>query len=321
MDWRAPLGDSRRATEGVAAKYSGNIIDFIAKGWQETAMQREYKEKLFNDYGDDAPILLGYATDVLQPRLDAANQTLTHMGAYVMTHGYLKYLQGQGITGNVYKAAIPDANFTKAFSAAWTDPSCKLIDEMVEIERYYREDVWGFDSFPMQWWVDRDTMVNVILKNEQVIDTIKTNWLAAQGQLISQTEAVSSSVVSIDGFNTYVLGKVEGLSPIHIVDEKQFDDGAKVNGWKSGTAVLCPTGYSGVIVHTDILDETLYSKYGNELISRVFGKALDGLVTIMNYTKPDGNMKIWGTDFMMSAVPVLDEFLYHVIVDYKSVKS
>jgi hypothetical protein len=173
----------------------------------------------------------------------------------------------------------------------------------------------------LQWWIDRDTMVNVFLKNKQVIDTIKTNWLLSKGQLISQTDSVAASVVSIESFNTYVIGKIEGLSPIHVISEKQSNDGTIVSSWKKGTAVLCPTGYSGIVLHTDILDEVLYTKYGNSLQTRAFGKTMDGLVTVMNYMLPDGNMKLWGTDFFMSAVPVLDDFLYHVIVDYTQVKD
>jgi hypothetical protein len=321
MDWRAPLGDSRVAREGQSVKYSGTIIDFISKGWQEKAMEREYKEKLFNEFGSDAPLLLGYAENVLQPRLDSANQTLTAMSAQVMTNGFVKYMHGQGITGNVYKAAIPEKNFAKALSKIWTDPECQLLDEMVELERIYREDVWGLPNIGLQWWIDRDTMVNVFLKNKQVIDTIKTNWLLSKGQLISQTDSVAASVVSIESFNTYVIGKIEGLSPIHVISEKQSNDGTIVSSWKKGTAVLCPTGYSGIVLHTDILDEVLYTKYGNSLQTRAFGKTMDGLVTVMNYMLPDGNMKLWGTDFFMSAVPVLDDFLYHVIVDYTQVKD
>jgi hypothetical protein len=321
MDWRAPLGDSRQGEEGEKVKYSGTIIDFIAKGWQEKAMEREYKEKMFAEFGNDAPLLLGYATNVLQPRLDSANQTLTALGAQLMTNGFIRYTHGRGITGNVFKAAIPEKNFTKAFSKVWSDPDCQLIDEMVEIERYYREDVWGLPGIGLQWWIDYDTMKNIVLKNKQVIDTIKTNWLLDKGQLISQTDSVAASVVSIESFNTYVIGRIEGLSPIHVISEKQNDEGKIINSWKKGTAVLCPTGYSGLVMHTDILDEQLLTKYGNNLTTRAFGKTLDGLMTVMNYTLPDGNLKVWGTDFMMSAVPVLDDFLYHVIVDYTQVKD
>jgi len=70
-----------------------------------------------------------------------------------------------------------------------------------------------------------------------------------------------------------------------------------------------------MIRHTTILDQQMYEKYGSSVISRTFAKTNNGLCTLMNTTLNNGNMKEWHTDLMMSAIPSLDEFLYHVIVD------
>ena len=35
----------------------------------------------------------------------------------------------------------------------------------------------------------------------------------------------------------------------------------------------------------------------------------------MNSVVNNGNLKEWHTDLMMSAIPTLDEFLYHAIID------
>lgn len=308
MDWRAPLGDSRLAEQMGGARYSGSIVDFIAKGFKEQAMEREYKERIFSEFGSDAPLLLSYATDVLQPRIDSANQTLTHLSAQAMSQGNIVYKGGQGIAGAVYKAPIPEANFAKAGKKVWNAADCELLNQMAEIEREYREEKWGLENISLVWEIPYDMWKNVFLKNKQVIDWTK-QLMYQNGRPIYDNMIVQESDVA-----TFIR-QFEGLSPIRVVSEKQRNDDAIVSGWKENIAVLHPAGYSGIVMHTEILDEKMYTKYGNNVISRAFGRTLDGLVTVMNSTVPNGNMKEWHTDVMMSAVPVLTDFPYHVIVD------
>ena len=59
----------------------------------------------------------------------------------------------------------------------------------------------------------------------------------------------------------------------------------------------------------------MYQKYGSNLISRVFAKTLDGLFTLENITLNNGNLKEWQTHGLMAAIPSLDEFIWHIIVD------
>ena len=107
----------------------------------------------------------------------------------------------------------------------------------------------------------------------------------------------------------------EGLSPIVIVAEKQRNGATMVSGWKSGRVVFRPTGFAGLVRHTSPQDEKLYKDYGASNITRVFAKGPNGLYTIMNTTLDNGNLKEWHIDLMMSAIPSLDEFLYHFIID------
>ena len=113
MDMRAPLGDSIVEDKGGVAYYSGAIPEFISKGTVEKATERDYKEKLFAQFGDSA-LVAAYATDVLQTKVDAANQTLSHLSAQLLSTGKIIYSQGQGAQGNVLKADIPAENFLKA---------------------------------------------------------------------------------------------------------------------------------------------------------------------------------------------------------------
>lgn len=306
MDMRAPLGDSTPMdVKGIAA-YTGVIPDFITKGTVEKATERYYKEKLFEQFGD-ARLIAAYATDVLQQKIDSANQTLSHMGAYLMSHGNIAYLQGEGIQDNLYKAAIPAENFDTAGAAVWSDPSAKILDQMREKEEKYKNK-WGVE-IPMQWEMTRATFQQCFLKNEQVIEWVR------YVNVINNTPLPETLVLN-DDMALAAIEKFAGISPIVIIEEKQKDlNNGVVSGWKANTVVLRPAGYAGYIRHTTILDSEMFSKYANSVNSYNFTKTLNGLLTIMNSVVVNGNFKEWHTDGMMAAIPTLDEFLYHVIID------
>lgn len=318
-DWRAPLGNSRLMEEGKSSWYNAGIIDLITPGWQEQAMEREYKEKLFNELGKEAPILLGYATDVLQPRLDSINMALSNMAAQALSTSKVVYTGGKGITGPVYKAPTPEDNFTKMFHKVISAADCDILAELAEIEKYYTEDKWGRENLVGEWLIPEEMFTTYFLKNAKVLDWIKIQWLADKGQLISQTSSVPDSVVTEAVFNNYVL-RYPGLSPIRVVREKQMNDGTVVSGWKKGIATFKAAGFAGKTFRTELLDRKLSEKYGNNIISKVFGTTADGLITVENTTGVDGNYKYWATDVKCSATPVLDLYEYIVHVDTTQTK-
>lgn len=307
MDMRAPLGDSVPTDKKGVAYYTGVIPDFIAKGTVETAPEREYKERMFIDnFGNDAFIVAQFVDEV-QAKIDSADMTLSHMGAQLMSKGYINYQSGVGIKGALIKAEIPKDNFQKAGAKAWSDADCMLLDQMAKIEKAMK-DSWGLSNLPMQWEIPYDMFHNIFLKNKQVIDFVKS-YRYFNDQVITENMQITEQMFR-DAIVQY-----EGLSPIVIIEEKQKDHTGIVSGWDTKAAVLRPTGYAGFIRHTTILDQQMYEKYGSSVITRTFAKTNNGLCTLMNTTLNNGNMKEWHTDLMMSAVPSLDEFLYHVIVD------
>lgn len=307
MDMRAPLGDSTPMEVGGMAAYTGSIPDFIAKGFVEKATERYYKEKMFDQFADLKNVAM-YATDVLQMQLDSANQTLSHMSAYLLSNGHLKYLQGEGIQDSLYKAPIPAENFDTAGAKVWTASDCQLLSQMVAKEEKYK-DAWGVE-IPMQWEITREQFVNVFMNNTQVIEWSKHNYELRNGVTLNTTLALTEDIVLAD------IAKFPGLSPIVLVEEKQKDiNNGTVRGWKSGVAVLRPRGYAGLIRHTKPHDEEMFKMFGNNVNSYNFSSALGGIATIMNSTIVNGNFKEWHTDLWMSAIPTLDEFLYHVIID------
>lgn len=313
MDMRAPLGDSTPEDVKGMEAYQGTIQEFISKGYVETAEMRDYKRRLFEEIGD-ATLVRRFAEDVLQPRIDSANQTLSYMAAQLISTGRIIYNAGVGMKGSILKAAIPTANFLKAGAEAWSSPTAKLIDQMRKIEDDFR-DKTGL-AIPMQWKITREMFNQVFLQNPQVKEWIKAMYLVETGQVGLDIENLPGPVVNEDTFNKYIV-KVQGLSPIKIVDEKSKDyNGDTVYGWAKGIAVYCPAGKLGLVRRTTIADLRLFSKeYTNPNTTFTFGSALDGCAFVRNSIVPNGVLKEWHSDLVLAATPTLDEFLYHYIVN------
>ena len=312
MDMRAPLGDSIPEDVKGQEYYSGTIPEFISKGFVEKATERDYKEKLFEQFGD-ATLVAQYATDVLQTRLDSANQTLSHMSAQLLSTGKIIYKAGVGIQGNVLKAAIPAANFLKAGAKVWTDTTARLLDQIVKIV----DDINDATGLNIQWQLEvtKDQFKNCFLKNEQVIEWVRYMNIINNQPLPERLTVTRDMAMP-------ALAAFEGLPPIVIVEEKQKDaDSTMVHGWKDGAAVLRPIGFAGLVRRTTIKDTELFTKYGNSVNSYSFTPALNGLATVRNSVIVNGNFKEWHTDVVLAGVPSLDQFLYHYIIDTTTANS
>lgn len=311
MDMRAPLGDSVPEDKKGIAYYSGVIPEFISKGTVEKATERDYKEKLFEQFGDVA-LVAAYATDVLQSKIDSANQTLSNMSAQLLSTAKIIYKSGVGIQGNVLKAEVPAANFLKAGAKVWTDTTARLLDQIVEIVEDIK-DKTGIANWQLE--VTKDQFKNCFLKNAQVIEWVRymniiNNQPLPERLVLSRDMAMSA------------LASFEGLPPIVIIEEKQKDaDSTIVHGWKAGVAVLRPTGIAGYMRRTTIKDTELFTKYGNSVNSYSFTPALNGLATVRNSVIVNGNFKEWHTDVVLAGVPSLDQFLYHYIIDTTTANS
>lgn len=319
MDMRAPLGDSVPEDVRGMESYQGSIQEFISKGSIETSETRDYKRRLFAEIGD-AALVQRFVRDVVQPRVDSANQTLSHMAAQLISTAKINYEAGVGMKGRILKAAVPIENFLKAGEKAWTDPSAQLFDQMRKIEQDFR-DKTGL-GIAMQWKITREMFNNCFLKNEQVIAFIKDMYLVDSGQIGVGTTNLSGLVVNEENFFKYVT-KVQGLSPIVIVDEKQHD-GIKgtVHGWAAGTAVFCPAGKLGLVRRTNIADTRLFSEeFLNPNVKFTIAPTMQGCAFLRNSEVPNGMLKEWHTDLVLAATPTLDEFLYHYIIDTTTANS
>ena len=311
MDMRAPLGDSIPIEKGNVAYYTGTIPDFIAKGYVETAMERDQREKLFSQF-EDSDLIKAYVTEWLQPALDQANQTLSNMAAQAISTGQVLWNYEHGVRSPLYKANIPEENFLKAGAVVWSDTTnCLILDQVRKIYNDVREHL-GMD-IKMQLEITRNQWLNNWLKNAQVLGEIRY-YYSLNNQLLPQT-FVANTDMAMKAISASPFG--DDMPEIVIVEEAQYDSYAAstVHGWNDNTAVLRPVGKAGSVLRTNILDEEIYTKYGNKLIDRTFTGALGGLALVMNSVIANGNLKEWHSDLMMSAIPVLDKFLYHYIID------
>lgn len=315
MDLRAPLGDGNQTDGTGVSFYSATIPDFIStNGYKETAVEREAYERQLANYGNDDDLVQQWLQNRVQALVDSADATMNNMTAQLISKGFIDWSElGRGIQAPIHKANIPSENFVKAGAKVWTDTdNCLVLEQMKKIEDSFR-DKWGFTG-AMKWQIPYKMFHEVILENAQVKELIKDyrhNPLlyhaVTEGQ--SFTEAA---------FNQALID-YEGISPIEIVKEKERNlthtKDVFVHGWKESVAVLRPAGDAVEFQWKDKLDQSLFEKFGNETIQKVWAKTNDGLGTLVNTTMPNGLYKEWHTDIMLSAVPALIEFNNHVIVD------
>lgn len=307
MDMRTPLGETRVADKAGVAYYTGRIPDFAPAGFVEKATERWYKEENFAQFGD-AALIAQFATNELQRMIDSANMTLSYLAAKALSTGETIYDMGDGIQSAIYKSYIPEENFVNAGEKVWSDPSAKILDQMSAIEESFK-DKWGVEM-PMQWEMTQEMFDAYFLKNEQVKEWVK--YL----NVVNNTPLPENLTLTRELVEKAIPQHPYNLSPIVIVNEKQKDiNQGVVRGWKAGNAVLRPRGYAGYIRRASILDEVIYKRYANSVNSYNFTPALNGLGVFMNSVVVNGNFKEWHTDLFVKAIPTLDEFLYHIIVD------
>jgi hypothetical protein len=307
MDMRTPLGETRVADKAGVAYYNGRIPDFAPAGFVEKATERWYKEENFAQFGD-AALIAQFATDEIQRMIDGANMTLSYLAAKALSTGETIYDMGDGIQSAIYKSYIPEENFVNAGEKTWDDPTAKILDQMAEIETSFK-DKWGVEM-AMQWEMTQEMFDAYFLKNAQVKEWVQ--YL----NVINNTPLPENLTLTRELVERAIPQHPYNLAPIVIVNEKQKDiNQGVVRGWKAGNAILRPRGYAGYIRRASILDEVIYKRYANSVNSYNFTPALNGLGVFMNSVVVNGNFKEWHTDLFVKAIPTLDEFLYHVIVD------
>ena len=313
MHLRAPLGDAPEMDASGIEMYTGSIPDFIGYKWTENARQRQYKKEIFEQFGNDADLIRAWVRDVVQVGVDSAEATLTNLTAQLMTKASMSWKgMGEGIQMFLQKIeAFPEKNRLKAGTKAWSDSECKIITQMRKIEDKYRDDRGGYEG-ALVWKMTRKMYRETFLENAEVKEWYK-NWCIAKR--IAYTETMSV----IDEDFTKTLADMTGLSPIEIVVEKERNKTVStdtfVQGWDNKYVVLCPATDPVQYRWTPIIDQKVQQDFGAKNIDVNWASVVDGLVTVGNYAMDNGQFREWQTKVMMSACPVLNDFMNHCIID------
>lgn len=319
MDMRAPLGKGlQEDVEGIEF-YQASIPHFISKAFVENSAERLRKMQEFEEFGNDRDIVIAWTLG-LQEKLDSAHQTLNYMTGKLMTTAKIDSSGiGMGIQMPIHKANVPKENFKTAGTLVWTDPSCAILSQMAEIEKSFRDE-WGFDG-ALVWKITYNMFYTTFLQNKEVkelVESYKKNPLA-------WVATTSTAPTTADLFQRAIMD-YPGISPIEIVVEKERNmtnsGSAIVQGWDDKYAVLCPAGKPCDLKWTNEIDQKLFGEgFGANDIEKVFAKANDGICTIVNSVANAGELRTWRTEVLMSAVPALNEFMQHVIVDTSTADS
>ena len=315
---RGPLGDSIPMERGNEAFYTGSIPDFIADAYLEKATERYDRKKRFEQMGDEYALLKEYAMQWLQPAIDQMEMALSNMAAQAISTGQVSWKFGAGVMTKLYKADIPTENFLKAGAVVWSDnTNCKILDQVRKIYNDIREHL-GME-IKMQLEITRNQWLNNWLKNAQVMEVVRY-YNSLNNQLLPDVIQLDTDT-AMNAIRRYNFG--DDLPEIVIVEESQYDKESNqtVHGWNDNTAVMRPLGKAGQILRTNILDQEIYTQYGSSLISRNYTTIKNGLMLVENSVHNNGNMKEWQSNLMMSAIPVLDKFLYHYIIDTTQTSS
>lgn len=313
MHLRAPLGDAPEMDASGIEMYTGSIPDFIGYKWTENARQRQYKKEIFEQFGNDTDLIKAWVRDVVQVGVDSAEATLTNLTAQLMTKASMSWKgMGEGVQMFLQKIeAFPEKNRLKAGTKAWTDAECKIITQMRKIEDKYRDDRGGYEG-ALVWKMTRKMYRETFLENAEVKEWYK-NWCIAKR--IAYTETMSV----IDEDFTKTLADMTGLSPIEIVVEKERNKTVStdtfVQGWDNKYVVLCPATDPVQYRWTPIIDQKVQQDFGAKNIDVNWASVVDGLVTVGNYAMDNGQFREWQTKVMMSACPVLNDFMNHCIID------
>lgn len=320
-DMRAPLGDAMQEDKKGIEFYTGTIPDFTTKGTVETAAEREYKVRQYEEFGNDADIVAAWVDEV-QSKMDQVDATMTWMTAQLMTTFSIDYTGiGQGIQAPILDIPKEKCDKRGAGSAAWcsmdaqgnltVNASTKILSEMKKIEEEYRTKRGAY-SGALVWQMTRNAFYDVFLQCDEVRELVK-NYRHYHNLAFTEDMKVNE-----DDFAP-AFAQYNGVSPIEIVVEKERNTTNStdtfVKGWANNIAVLRPAGDAVEFERTEILDRRMIENYGAKGIESLFAVTNDGLGLLVNTTTDNGKFREWHTNLFFSAVPGLIEFPNHEVID------
>ena len=337
-DAMAPLSETAQLdTEGWEEK-TGSIYQY-GKGLFDTSMSKmELQARLRELNIQDQNLITGFVkgvADLVKTHNFRASymaaQTLSYGGAYSNTNtiafkgttGSITSTKGFSGVSTMQQSYIPIENFKKAGTKVWSANDCDIPSQMQKIEHDFKVAKGLSDDFAMEWDIPYSIVTSILINNSYFKAEVN-RWirLYAPDKVIVVTSGASgidTDVITWEQLGAYSRSTISKIAPIRVVKQQSkvqdFTTVTDVSGWKSNTVVLRPLGMAGVLVHAETADVALMrSGEVNSNIQFSLAK-IQNFLYVINKITPNGMLKSYHTDVIGRYATVLNESLYHVVVD------
>ena len=337
-DAMAPLSETAQLdTEGWEEK-TGSIYQY-GKGLFDTSMSKmELQARLRELNIQDQNLITGFVkgvADLVKTHNFRASymaaQTLSYGGAYSNTNtiafkgttGSITSTKGFSGVSTMQQSYIPIENFKKAGTKVWSANDCDIPSQMQKIEHDFKVAKGLSDDFAMEWDIPYSIVTSILINNSYFKAEVN-RWirLYAPDKVIVVTSGASSidtDTITWEQLVAYSRSTISKIAPIRVVKQQSkvqdFTTVTDVSGWKPNTVVLRPLGMAGVLVHAETADVALMrSGEVNSNIQFSLAK-IQNFLYVINKITPNGMLKSYHTDVIGRYATVLNESLYHVVVD------
>jgi len=337
-DAMAPLSETAQLdTEGWEEK-TGSIYQY-GKGLFDTSMSKmELQARLRELNIQDQNLITGFVkgvADLVKTHNFRASymaaQTLSYGGAYSNTNtiafkgttGSITSTKGFSGVSTMQQSYIPIENFKKAGTKVWSANDCDIPSQMQKIEHDFKVAKGLSDDFAMEWDIPYSIVTSILINNSYFKAEVN-RWirLYAPDKVIVVTSGASgidTDTITWEQLVAYSRSTISKIAPIRVVKQQSkvqdFTTVTDVSGWKPNTFVLRPLGMAGVLVHAETADVALMrSGEVNSNIQFSLAK-IQNFLYVINKITPNGMLKSYHTDVIGRYATVLNESLYHVVVD------
>ena len=337
-DAMAPLSETAQLdTEGWEEK-TGSIYQY-GKGLFETSMSKlELQARLREFNIQDQNLITGFVkgvADLIKTHNYRASfmaaQTLSYGGAYSNTNtiafngttGSITSTMGFSGVSTTQQSYIPLDNFKTAGKKVWSAADCDIPSQMQKIEQDFKTAKNLPSDFAMEWDIPYSIITSILVNNSFFkAEVNRYIRLYAPDKVIVVTSGqsgIDANTITWEQLVAYSRSTISKIAPIRVVKQQSkvqdFTTVTDVSGWKPNTVVLRPLGMAGVLVHAETADVALMrSGEVNQNIQFSLAK-VQNFLYVINKITPNGMLKSYHTDVIGRYATVLNESLYHVVVD------
>lgn len=337
-DAMAPLSETAQLdTEGWEEK-TGSIYQY-GKGLFETSMSKlELQARLREFNIQDQNLITGFVkgvADLVKTHNYRASfmaaQTLSYGGAYSNTNtiafngstGSITSTMGFSGVATTQQSYIPIGNFKTAGTKVWSAADCDIPSQMQKIEQDFKTAKNLPSDFAMEWDIPYSIITSILVNNSYFkAEVNRYIRLYAPDKVIVVTSGqsgIDANTITWEQLVAYSRSTISKIAPIRVVKQQSkvqdFTTVTDVSGWKPNTVVLRPLGMAGVLVHAETADVALMrSGEVNQNIQFSLAK-VQNFLYVINKITPNGMLKSYHTDVIGRYATVLNEALYHVVVD------